>query len=598
MTDLGPEKTTKHNKQSEYEHLLKERDATISALEMLNQRLEKRVKELESRSAGLTPLSELDETMKKLIARISMILQAEKCLVLIPDEDGNWLSAIKPAIGFSDEDVKNYRISILDTLSGEVFRENKSVVFEDALHDTRCIKEKMLLYEIRNGISVPLTVEKRDEETGKIVDSDVIGVISVFNKRYGGSFLEEDVKMLSRLAQNAAAVIASAQLYREVIAENEELGHVIESVNSGLIMVDRSGRIMQMNASARQILGFTQQEKLVGHHYKVIDEEAVRDFIAKSLEDHGDIDEEITLRDRIADEEDAEKYYHVQSALVRDQEHKEIGIVAILNDVTEYRNIERMKTAFVSTVSHELRTPLTSIKGFISTLLEDSRGFDKQTVREFYLIIDQECDSLMRLINYLLNMSRIESGRELELYRTTFMAKETIEKVVAVQKPYSGRHDFYVEVADNVGEIFADKDKFDQILTNLVSNAVKYSPNGGTVSVRARRKNGDLLVEVADEGIGIPKEHFKTVFKRFHRVDNRDTRKAGGTGIGLYLVKHMVEAHGGQIWIESEIGQGSHFIFEMPVYAKSESEKEMPELHPAEGHVDSNEDISDSPPMD
>jgi len=414
-------------------------------------------------------------------------------------------------------------------------------------------------------VCVPLIVEKRDPDTNEVIERTVIGVLHVFNKRYGNVFIQEDVNLLTRLAHNAASVIASAQLYREVVKEKEELEHVIESVYAGLIMIHYSGRLMQMNASARAMLGIDQNEKLAGHYKEIIKSEPVLSVLNRSLEENTEVQEEITLPDLNAEEEGAERIYQVQTALVRSEDQSSIGVVAIFNDITDIRSIERMKTAFVSTVSHELRTPLTSIKGFISTLLQDTEGFyDAETVREFYTIIDQECDRLTRLISDLLNVSRIEAGRALDLNPTQLVLKDIVDKVVAAQKSYTSKHEFKVDMDADIPVIVADSDKVDQILTNLTNNAVKYSPNGGTVSVIGRKVDGVVRVTVADQGMGIPKEHLSKVFDRFHRVDNRDTRKVGGTGIGLYLVKHLVEAHGGRIWVDSEVGKGSQFTFELP----------------------------------
>lgn len=546
---------------------LEEKDVAVKALEQANKRLEDRIKENEAGAAGPPDLAELEETLKRLVARIKMILQAEKCVFMLYDEDTGELQAAKPAIGLTDEQVKMFRVPATQGISGEVFREQKPIILYDAVNDPRTVKDNVGLLGVNNGVCVPLVIEKRDEDTNKVLERRVIGVMHVFNKLYGSVFIQEDVNLLTRLSGNAASVIANAQIYREVIKEKEELEHVIESVYAGLIMVHRNGRIMQMNASARAMLGIDQQERLIGDYHDIISNEAVREVLRKSLDDSQEVAEEVSLPDLISEEKekDAERIYQVQSANVKGEDQSNIGIVAIFNDITEIRSIERMKTAFVSTVSHELRTPLTSIKGFISTLLQDTEGFyDKDTVHEFYTIIDQECDRLTRLISDLLNVSRIEAGRALDLNPVPVNIPDIVGKVVSAQKSYTSKHEFSVELEDELPVIVADQDKFDQILTNLTNNAVKYSPNGGTITVSGKSVDGLVRMCVADQGMGIPKEHLDKVFDRFHRIDNRDTRKAGGTGIGLYLVKHLVEAHGGKIWVESEVGKGSQFIFELP----------------------------------
>jgi len=550
-------------KVEELTKLLGERDVAIAALEQANKRLEERVRESETQAAGPTSLTELEEMIKRLVVRTSMLLQGEKCVFMLYDEDDGDLIATKPALGFTDQEIKAFRVPAAHGISGEVFRDQKPIILYDAISDPRTIRENVALLKITNGVCVPLVVEKRDEDTNRVTDRRVIGVLWVFNKRFGNVFIQEDVNLLTRMAHNLASVVASAKMYREIIEEKEELEHVIESVYAGIVMVHTNGRIMQMNSSARTMLGVDPNERLAGDYATTIKHESVQTVLKTALDESTEIQEEISLP--APGDEDEERIYQVQTAMVRGEDQAVIGVVAIFNDITEIRSIERMKTAFVSTVSHELRTPLTSIKGFISTLIQDAEGFyDKDTVHEFYTIIDQECDRLTRLISDLLNVSRIEAGRALDLNPRPVQLSELVDKVVAAQKSYTSKHEFAIDMEPDLPVIVADMDKVDQILTNLTSNAVKYSPNGGIITVSGRKSDGMVRLSVTDQGTGIPKEHLDRIFDRFHRVDNRDTRKVGGTGIGLYLVKHLVEAHGGKIWVESEVGKGSSFIFELP----------------------------------
>ncbi len=574
---MGGDKTSPQATIDNLQNRVKEKDVAIAALEQANKRLEERLREAEAEGGGAAPLTELEETLKRLVTRISMILQAEKCVFMLYDKDSGELHAAKPAVGLDDEQVSLFRVPATQGISGEVFREQEPVILYDAMNDPRTVKENVGLLNITNGVCVPLVIEKRDEDTNEITDRRAIGVMHVFNKRYGNVFIQEDVNLLDRLAHNAASVIASAQMYREVVREKEELEHVIESVYAGLVMVHHSGRLMQMNHAARRMFGIAEDEDLSGNYQEIIGNEAVREVLGRSLagSEEGEAAEEISVPDLTAQEENAERIYQVQTAGVHSEDQSNIGVVAIFNDITEIRSIERMKTTFVSTVSHELRTPLTSIKGFISTLLQDVEGFyDKDTIHEFYTIIDQECDRLTRLISDLLNVSRIEAGRALELNPAPINLGEIVEKVVAAQKSYTNKHDFTIDLDPGIPNIVADADKFDQILTNLFNNAIKYSPDGGMITVTGKGVDGIVRISVEDQGMGISEDHLSKVFDRFHRIDNRDTRKAGGTGIGLYLVKHLVEAHGGKIWVESEVGKGSQFIFELPKFPPEYEEQQ------------------------
>jgi signal transduction histidine kinase len=242
--------------------------------------------------------------------------------------------------------------------------------------------------------------------------------------------------------------------------------------------------------------------------------------------------EEQELQEEISVSSAGDRIFQAQTSLMKTDEDR-TNVVAILNDITEIRNVERMKTSFVSTVSHELRTPLTSIKGFISTLLQDTEGYyDNETRLEFYNIIDQECDRLHRLISDLLNISRIEAGRALEMNWKTVNIAAVARRVAAAQQSYTNKHRVVVSIPDDFPTIVADEDKVNQIIDNLVGNAIKYSPDGGEVEVSGTDEGDTIRVCVSDEGIGIPEAHREKVFERFHRVDTSDTREAQGTGIG------------------------------------------------------------------
>ena len=346
------------------EEELRERNQYVQRLEKANRELEQRVREASESAQPTAELSELEEALKRLVARIAMILQAEKCVFMIFDPETGELFGEKPALGFSDEDLKKLRVRATQGVSGEVFRENKPIILYDAVNDERTAKENVALLGVRNGVCVPLIVEKRNDETNAIVDRKTIGVLHVFNKRYGNIFIEEDVHLLERLARNAASIINTAETYRQVVKERDEVIETIESLYAGLIMVNKTGRITQMNASAREIFGVTAEEVASGKTYDVvIKDEKVKNVLRQALEEETGVAEEVTLPD--PENPDQQHIFQVQSALVRNDAGETIGTAAIFNDITELRNVDKMKTAFVSTVSHELRTPLTSIKLYL-----------------------------------------------------------------------------------------------------------------------------------------------------------------------------------------------------------------------------------------
>lgn len=557
------------------------------------EQLKKRIQELESENYGLraevqefkgakvsatakpdagleTPLNEADATLRRLVQRMAMILQAEKIVIMFHDRDAGELVGIPPALGVDDEHLRHFRVRATQGISGQVFRDGEPMIFHDAVNDERTIKDHVVLMGVTNGVTVPLVIEKRDEEN-RVIERNVIGVLHAFNKRGGEDFIDEDVHLLERMAKNAASVIANLQLYREVIEEREELIQTFESLTAGLLLVGPEGKISQINSSARAL--FNVNQDAVGRDFHaVLKNDDLRKVIESALsgKEVGTVEIDVTLgkNDRV---------YQVQCASVRNEEGKDLGIVAIMSDITEIKNIERMKSSFVAMASHELRTPLTAIKGFSSTLLEgvDDDIYTKDDQKEFLGIVVHECDRLRRLIDDLLNTSRIEAGESLKPNYGDVALRDLLKKACTVQQQATSKHVLKLDMDESTpAQIVGDQDKLDQILTNLLNNAIKYAPDGGDITIHAKLDGSEVLIGVEDQGLGIPKSDVGKVFERFHRVNNEDNRKIYGTGLGLFLVKHLVEeVHMGKIWCESELGVGSTFWFRIPAALDIEEAK-------------------------
>jgi len=576
MTYEGDSVESLRERLTQLESEVKRKDEQITRLEKANRDLSQKVQESGTQATG--EISEIQETVKRLLTRIAMIVQGSKCLFMTYDENTQELTADSNALGFDDIDLSKFRVRADAGYSGEVFRTNEPTILYDAETDDRAMTEGLVQYGIRNAVSVPLIIEKRDEETNKVLERKTIGVLHVFNKRFGGIFVDEDIQLLVRLARNAAAVINTAHFIEVVVRERDEAVDTIQSLTMGLIMVNKNERITQMNNSALRIFGLTKEDLLGGKTYtEVIKDENVRSIFQQALEEDSEVVKDISLPDPSTP--DQIHTFQVQSATVRNEAGETIGTAAILNDITEIKNVDKLRSAFVSTVSHELRTPLTSIKGFVATLLgdPDEEFYDKGMRHEFYTIINDECDRLKRLIDDLLNVARLDAGKGIEMNFGEANLHKIVEKVVVIENGSTykkSNHTISAEIAPNVPEhIKADGDKVEQIFHNLVGNALKYSPNGGEVKIGVSMMSDELIqVAISDQGMGIPADQLSKMFQRFHRVDNRDTRTVGGTGIGLHLTKGLVEGHHGRIWLDSEYGKGSTFYFTLPITQEEDSD--------------------------
>lgn len=525
-------------------------------------------------------VSEIDETLRRLVQRTAMIVQSEKCVIIVRDRDTGGLAARNPAFGLTDEQIKAYRVPLGKGICGEVFGADAPGSFHTP-DDPRAIEEGLPALGVHNGIVVPLIVERRDEQN-HIVERLNIGVLCCFNKRYGGDFIDEDVRLLERLSRNAAAVIANAQMFQEVVEEKQKLVHTLESLTAGLILINQHERIGQVNGKARALFSIDDDSDPIGKPYtEIVRHEECQAIIKRNLArklgdvvEKGDEFEESRPDEITVYDNDQQEYiYQVHSAAVNDDSGSTIGMVFLFNDITDLRNVERMKTEFVSIVSHELRTPLTPMKGFVRTLIDDEseEWYTKDDRREFYTIIDENVDRLGRLIDDLLNVSRIErmgaAGLEMNWANDVDLRK-AVEDVAAMQRGRTDKHTLIVDFEPEVILAETDPDKIQNVLHNLISNAIKYSERGdirliGRIVPATEDEPESILLGVKDQGMGLTEADLKKVGEKFFRTVH--SRTVAGTGIGLFLVTAIAKRHNGKITPESEgLGKGSTFWFKFP----------------------------------
>ena len=254
------------------------------------------------------------------------------------------------------------------------------------------------------------------------------------------------------------------------------------------------------------------------------------------------------------------------------------GVIHIIHDLTERKEVEEMKEQFLSLVSHELRTPLHHIKGFTTTLLQTDVQWDPQTQRDFLRSIEREADRLIALVEKILHLSRLEMGR-LPMDREWWQVSDIVDGALRRRRTLLQHHRVELDLAPDLPPLYIDGLEIEVVLMNLVENAVKYSDPGTTIRIRAAREGDAVVLSVEDEGIGIPPEDLDRIFERFYRV-RRDRGHVTGIGLGLAICKHIVEAHGGRIWVESEQGRGTCFYVSLPLV----QEEEVPQVETYPAH--------------
>ncbi|HOS70512.1 MAG TPA: ATP-binding protein [Bacillota bacterium] len=347
--------------------------------------------------------------------------------------------------------------------------------------------------------------------------------------------------------------------------KNIKLESIMSSMINGIIAVDNSEEILFINPVAESLLGITDREVTGKHILQVVRNNSIDNYLKKILMNKEFFSTEVNFDDS------NEKILKLYANPIKQNGANDIeGIIITIQDVTELRKLERIRTEFIANVSHELKTPLTSIKGFAETL--KSFDFDdRQDAIRFLNIIEDEAERLYRLINDILSLSELEQ-RKTKALRDKIDIEKAVEEVLSVLKSQSDKKNIRlsVKIREGLDSLSGDGDKFKQMLINLIDNAVKYTPENGKVSIEAYKQSHDadldkLIIKVKDNGIGIPKQHIPRLFERFYRVDKARYRSIGGTGLGLAIVKHIVILFNGEIEVTSEVGKGTEFRIILPL---------------------------------
>lgn len=392
--------------------------------------------------------------------------------------------------------------------------------------------------------------------------------LELIRRKDRGDFGEKERREADLFARRAGIPISLALRLAWAEENRLRLEAVLDSIGEGVLALDEGGRLIFSNPSSQRMLGLAPIEKYVGSDLDGLPVDiSVRDALLRSLRERRERAELIRLPDQ-------GRILQLETRLFHAPGEPSPGLVAVMRDVTAEKELERMREEFVSTLSHELRTPLTSIKAYAATLLRQDVDFDQETQREFLAIIEGEADRLARLIRDLLDTSRAESGR-LQLRTSDVDISSLLESVLEKMKTQAGSHHLRLEPLNGPIPVRADPDRIEQVITNLLDNALKYSPAGTTITLSVRIADREVVVGVSDQGIGIPEEHQPHVFEKFHRVQDERSRHVQGTGLGLYLCRKIVEAHGGRIWLESKPGQGSTFLFSLPLAGTGNWEASM-----------------------
>jgi len=408
---------------------------------------------------------------------------------------------------------------------------------------------------LRQVVALPLTMEGENR-----------GYIYVFRARGAASFTQNDQQVLAAFANQAAIAVHNAYLYHQVTAERERLNAIIENSGDGIMIINPFRIIKTWNKTLTSLTGVTPDEAIGKPCYQILN--------LKS-KDGGSICH--TRCPILHPPETGQLYvegFHQRPDGVKivfadnyspqaNSNGKIDQYIANIRDVTKLREADDLKHTLLAVISHELKTPVSIIKGYAGTLAREDANWEPEVLAEGLTVIEEEADKLDTLITNFLDASKLQAGG-LKLHFVEIYLPEMAQHAVNALQTTTDTHRFELDFPANFPIISGDYERLNQVLTNLISNAIKYSPNGGLIRVGGQILEHKVRLYVADKGIGIPPAEHERIFERFHRVDNSLARKTPGTGLGLYLVQAVVKAHGGTVWVDSKPGVGSTFWVELP----------------------------------
>ena len=440
---------------------------------------------------------------------------------------------------------------------------------------------------IGDFLHIPLTVESR-----------IVGLLSLFDE-HEQAFDTELLQLTTMIADYAAVALENVglreremALWREAEMERHRLERILSSMAEGLLITNQDGAVTSLNQSARQL--FSQalielDDSDLGQNLslRTLASRSECGWLAElaNLVDYalaGHIVYNRELNAGISGDA-VPLTLSVSAAPLNDSGEKyprPVGVVAVLNDVTANKQIEKLKDEFVSVVSHELRTPLTAIKGYTQhlmrrlekrlrqkRLLAKPEELQKELPESYDLrslqIVQSQSEHLERLVNDLLDLSRVQCG-EMNLQYTNFHLADVLAECAQLAQVSAEEHTITLDIQVQDSKIVADKLRISQVIGNILDNAIRFSPQGRQVTIELKEQDNEYLVSITDQGIGVSPEYIDHIFERFYRVRNTASRQYSGIGLGLFVARAIVEAHGGRIWVSSNQGLGSTFSFTLP----------------------------------
>jgi len=493
---------------------------------------------------GLSHSFNKQHLLKSIVVNMSELIGADRGIIVVTEEDAF------AAFGVSDKGAKQFRTFLYEGMYFRLEEEKGPFIIKKELgiSEKGYHEEKGYVYDLY----IPI-----------FSSANSIAAVMMFS-RFSDRFSEFQMDEFSALAKQIGLSLDTIQLFEETERAKELNQDILNNVQEGIQLISIKGEILQVNAQFCEMFGQSKNwQDFVGKSW---------DAWTKQVEAAigGDSSLLAYIENALQNQSEQSFTYQFEKTgkvikvyaedLYRDEVVK-IGTVFVYRDITKEYEVDKMKSEFVSTVSHELRTPLASILGFTELLI--NRELKKERQQKYLSTIYGEANRLTLLINDFLDVQRMEAGKQ--TYEKKYLEVIPIlKKIVDHQKVIAVKHQITIKTELNEAVILGDKLKIEQAFTNIIGNAIKYSPKGGNIHISIYEEAESINISVQDEGLGIPEGEIDKLFAKFYRVDNSDRRKIGGTGLGLAIVQEIVNAHGGKIIVQSQLGEGSNFTLSFP----------------------------------
>ncbi|MBN2554918.1 MAG: response regulator [Anaerolineales bacterium] len=477
---------------------------------------------------NVTSMLDLDEVLTVVVEAAVELTQSEEGSLLLLDSTSGELY-MRASKNFDEEFARTFRLHVQDSLAGGVIASGEAVLIDQSTPQK--IKTSYLVHSL---IYVPLKVRQH-----------TIGVLGVDNRKAGRVLSNQDAMVMTALADYAAIAIENAQLYTSSEVQRRKLETILEQTENGVIVVDPDNRLILVNRAAQDAFQ--------------IPDGLINQSIVESL-DHPRLLALIRAPGNTPRRDEIEasdgRIFNAQRTPIEG-----VGQAILMHDITHLKELDRIKSEFVTTVSHDLRSPLTAILGYVELI--DRAGDINDQQKEFIRRVHVSVEQITNLVTDLLDLGRIEAGLDTAKEPTPLgvMARYAIESLrgMAVEKELQ----LELQIPDTLPQVYGDPIRLRQMIGNLLSNAIKYTPAGGTVRLGLFAENDQVILRVQDTGAGIPPGDQPYLFDKFFRASNIP-QDSPGTGLGLSIVKSIVDSHDGRIWVDSRLGEGTLFTVVLP----------------------------------